>query len=90
MELCIVAGDIRFDDFNGMSKRLRSQYGDIVRISKLPGRRDMVILFDPEAIAHVFKNEGQWPQRLVLESVKFFRDKVRPEFFEGNQGLVNE
>lgn len=73
-----------------MSKQLRSRYGDIVRISKLPGRKDMVVVYDPEAIATVYKNEGQWPQRIVLESVKYFRDKVRPEFFEGNQGLVNE
>ncbi|CAB3362649.1 Hypothetical predicted protein [Cloeon dipterum] len=83
-------GTFDMTNFFKWSNSLLNEYGKIVRISNLPGRRDMVLLFDPDMIADVYKNEGQWPERFVLQSVKQFREKVRPDFFEGFQGLVNE
>ncbi|XP_065345992.1 uncharacterized protein LOC135943381 [Cloeon dipterum] len=83
-------GTFDMTNFFKWSNSLLNEYGKIVRISNLPGRRDMVLLFDPDMIAEVYKNEGQWPERFVLQSVKQFREKVRPDFFEGFQGLVNE
>jgi len=77
-------------NFLKFSRELQNEYGDIVKISQIPGRKDMLILFDPDSIAEVYKNEGKWPERFPLGSVKHFREKIRPDFFEGNQGLANE
>ncbi|XP_059477794.1 probable cytochrome P450 49a1 [Neocloeon triangulifer] len=83
-------GSFDISDFAKWSSSLLADYGKIVKISNIPGRKDMVLIYDPDMIAEVYKNEGQWPTRFVIESVKYFRDKVRPDFFEGYQGLVNE
>jgi hypothetical protein len=72
------------------SNKIRKEYGNIVKISNIPGRRDMLMLFDPDMIAEVFRNEGQWPERITFESFKQFRTKVRPDFYEGNAGIANE
>jgi len=85
-----LTGNIEVADFKKFSSDLRNEFGDIVKISNLPGRKDMVMLFDPEAIAEVFTNEGQWPERVAFDSFKYFRTDVRPDFFNGNLGLANE
>jgi len=83
-------GTIDMTDFKKFSSDIRKEYGDIIKISNLPGRKDMLMIFDPDSIAEVFKNEGQWPERFILESFQHFRTEVRPDFFEGNQGIANE
>lgn len=66
------------------------EYGEIVKIGKVPGRNDMLLLFNPESFDKVFRNEGAWPLRMLLGSVQYFRRKVRSDFFQGYEGIVNE
>ncbi|CAB3362650.1 Hypothetical predicted protein [Cloeon dipterum] len=77
-------------DFAKWTKSLLDEYGKIVKIGNLPGRKDMIMIFDPDTIADVFKNEGPYPERMKFESVKYYREKIRPDFYEGFQGIVNE
>ncbi|CAB3362184.1 Hypothetical predicted protein [Cloeon dipterum] len=77
-------------DFVKWSKAMLDQYGKIVKISNLPGRKDMILVFDPVIIAEVFKNEGPFPVRFQFQGVRYYREKVRPDFYEGFQGIFNE
>ncbi|CAB3366881.1 Hypothetical predicted protein [Cloeon dipterum] len=77
-------------DFVQWSRSMMEEYGKIVKISKLPGRRDMIMVFDPVVIAEVFKREGQYPESFKFESMEYYRQKVRPDYFEGFRGIFNE
>jgi hypothetical protein len=69
---------------------MRHEFGDIVKVTGLPGRRDMVFIFDPVDVEDVFRNEGPWPERFILESIRYFRSHIRRDFFQGYQGIFNE
>lgn len=64
------------------------EYGNIVKFP-LMGRDPMVILYDAHQVEKVFRNEGQWPNRMGLSFFNEFR-KNRPEIFHGMGGLLQE
>lgn len=63
-------------------------YGNIVRITGLPGRKDMVMIFDPDDIEKVYRNEGQWPKRNALQSLGYYRTVTRRNIFKGTGGAL--
>ncbi|GLH07258.1 Putative cytochrome P450 301a1, mitochondrial [Gryllus bimaculatus] len=67
---------------------IRKEYGDMVRVSNMVVRRDMIFVFDPEIAEKVFRNEGVWPIREGLESMKYYRSVLRKDKYEGAHGLV--
>ncbi|XP_067001952.2 probable cytochrome P450 49a1 [Anabrus simplex] len=74
-----------------LSKRLEElykQYGKIVRLSGIRGRKDVVYLFDPQYIEMAFRNEGQWPLRTTFQSNIKYRSELRRDFFKGFEGTV--
>ncbi|KAF4526692.1 hypothetical protein B566_EDAN010122 [Ephemera danica] len=83
-------GTFNTSDMMAWCTDLRTMYGDIVRLSGLPGRKDMVFVYNPDDIENVLRNEGPWPERIVLDSMQYYRSHVRADFFKGNQGLANE
>lgn len=54
------------------------------------GRKDMVMTFQPDDFKKLFRTEGQWPNRIALDTFVHYRKNVRPEVFKGMGGLVNE
>jgi len=38
----------------------------------------------------VFRTEGIWPERRVLDSFVYYRKNVRPDVFKGMGGLLTE
>ncbi|XP_068083402.1 probable cytochrome P450 49a1 isoform X2 [Anabrus simplex] len=75
-------------DFVEMTKKLNAEYGNIFKIPKLLGRDDMVFIFDPQDFETVFRNEGPWPIRQLLPSVKEYRSVLRKDFYKGIGGLA--
>ncbi|KFB35468.1 cytochrome P450 CYP12F2 [Anopheles sinensis] len=71
-------------------KRMREDYGTIFKMPGMMGRRDMVMSFNPEDFEKVFRTEGVWPMRRGLDSMTYYRQKVRPEVFGELGGLVTE
>ncbi|KAJ9595930.1 hypothetical protein L9F63_012877, partial [Diploptera punctata] len=69
-------------------KELRKKYGDIIKISGIPGRSDIVLLFDADEIEKVFRNEGQWPIRDAIDFAAHYRLVTRKDIFQGVGGLV--
>ncbi|XP_055598863.1 cytochrome P450 CYP12A2-like [Uranotaenia lowii] len=72
-----------------MIQALRDDYGDLYRLPGLFGRLDMVASFRPDDYQKVLRTEGQWPVRRGLDSLEYYRKKVRPDVFKG-MGLVTE
>lgn len=71
-----------------LQRRFLDQYGPIMRLRGLPGRRELVFVFDADAAEKVLRNEGIWPVRIGLESLGYMRSKT-PEKFEDAWGLVS-
>ncbi|KAG8226450.1 hypothetical protein J437_LFUL003442 [Ladona fulva] len=67
---------------------LMEKYGKIVRISKVPGRRDMVFLFDPKYFEEVFRKEGAYPDRDIMQCLIYYRKVTRKDKYEGVGGLL--
>ncbi|CAH1233707.1 CYP27A1 [Branchiostoma lanceolatum] len=61
----------------------RKTYGSIYR-EKL-GPMDLVVISDPKEIEKVFRNEGRYPERLPLMSMKIYRELKKMPV-----GLVNQ
>uniref|UniRef100_A0A182ISW4 Uncharacterized protein n=1 Tax=Anopheles atroparvus TaxID=41427 RepID=A0A182ISW4_ANOAO len=71
-------------------KRMREDYGPIFRMPGMMGRRDIVMSFNPDDFEKVFRTEGTWPVRRGMDSMTYYRQKVRPEVFGEMGGLVSE
>uniref|UniRef100_A0A182PZ57 Uncharacterized protein n=1 Tax=Anopheles epiroticus TaxID=199890 RepID=A0A182PZ57_9DIPT len=68
--------------------RWREDYGELIRINGMFGRPDIVVTFQPEDFAKVFRTEGAWPIRRSSETLAYYRQRVRPEVFGELSGLI--
>ncbi|CAD7090139.1 unnamed protein product [Hermetia illucens] len=67
----------------------RKQYGDIMRFPSLFGNPSIVFTHKPEHFEIVFRTEGQWPVRPVLDTIKSFRENIRSDIFGVHAGLLH-
>ncbi|GLV43366.1 Cytochrome P450 49a1 [Carabus blaptoides fortunei] len=75
-------------DILAQQYRFNEEYGQIVKLSNMKIRPDMVFLFDPKDIEMIYRNEGMWPQRYGMDSIVHYRLKVRKDIFQGQGGLL--
>lgn len=68
---------------------IRKQYGDLVKFPGLFGNPDMAISFNPDHFEIIFRTEGQWPERLSLDTLVYHRRNYRSSIFKEHQGLLN-
>ncbi|XP_023292296.2 probable cytochrome P450 12d1 proximal, mitochondrial [Lucilia cuprina] len=76
--------NLSFFDF---ANEMRKHYGDIYVLPGLFGKPDLVMVFNTKDIETVYRNEGQWPQRQGLDSVRHFRENIKGDFFNQTIGL---
>uniref|UniRef100_A0A1Q3FR33 Putative cytochrome p450 12a4 mitochondrial n=1 Tax=Culex tarsalis TaxID=7177 RepID=A0A1Q3FR33_CULTA len=76
--------------FPELHRRFRRDYGDLMVMPGQFGRKDVVLTFRPDDFKKLFRTEGQWPNRIALETFVHYRKNVRPDVFKGMGGLVNE
>lgn len=69
---------------------MRKDFGTIFRMPGMMGRKDIVMSFDPLDFEKVFRTEGNWPVRRGLDTMAYYREKVRPDVFGEMGGLVTE
>ncbi|XP_069671910.1 probable cytochrome P450 301a1, mitochondrial [Periplaneta americana] len=81
-------GNLSGFGFIELGQYLQKHYGDIAKLSGIPGRTDMVMVFDPDDIEKVFRNEGPWPIRETVECFVYYRSVTRKDIFQGVGGLV--
>ncbi|XP_052870893.1 cytochrome P450 CYP12A2-like [Anopheles cruzii] len=73
-----------------LHSRMRDDFGPILRMPGILGRNDIVLSFNPDDYEKVFRTEGAWPIRRGLDSMAYYRQKVRPEVFGAMGGLLTE
>jgi cytochrome P450 family 12 len=72
-----------------VQKMLQEELGTIYRLPGMFGQTTTVTTFDAEDIEYVHRNEGVYPFRRGLETLKYFREKIRPDMFDIG-GLITE
>ncbi|GLH07255.1 Probable cytochrome P450 301a1, mitochondrial [Gryllus bimaculatus] len=82
-------GEYGKKDMLELQNMLRRQYGDMVRVSNVLGRKDMLWVFDPKITEKMYRNEGKWPIREGIKTIHYYRTVQRKEKFEGALGTVS-
>jgi cytochrome P450 family 12 len=72
-----------------IQKTLREELGPVYRIPGMFGQNTNVTTFDADDIEYVHRNEGLYPFRRGLETMKHFRTQIRPDIFDVG-GLIVE
>lgn len=73
-----------------IQKRLRDEYGPLIKFPGIFGRPDTLWTFDADNFEKIYRTEGVWPQRIGLTTFVYYRKNVRPDVFKGNGGLISE
>ncbi|RZF38821.1 hypothetical protein LSTR_LSTR000524 [Laodelphax striatellus] len=68
--------------------RLHREFGDIVKISNMLGRPDMVFLFDPRDIETIFRSEEKLPHRPSMPSLNYYKHVMRKDYFGEDAGVI--
>ncbi|CAH0551467.1 unnamed protein product [Brassicogethes aeneus] len=73
-----------------LHQMMRKRHGNFVALRGMPGStKNLYLSFDPQDIEVMHRNEGVWPLRPTLKSLPYFRTNIRPEVFQGVQGLLS-
>jgi hypothetical protein len=75
-------------DLAKYSAQLRAQFGNIVRLSGLVGRPDLLFVYDADAIEKVYRAEGPTPLRPSMPCLVYYKSVVRKDFFGALPGVV--
>ncbi|CRK87076.1 CLUMA_CG000842, isoform A [Clunio marinus] len=67
--------------FTEMHRLMRIEYGDIVKFPSVLGRPEMLMIFNVEDSEMLFRFEGQYPFRRILETLEHYRKTIRPEIY---------
>ncbi|XP_071446339.1 probable cytochrome P450 49a1 [Hetaerina americana] len=70
--------------------KMYEEYGPILKVAGLPGRPDMVFAFRPEDAEVVLRNDGPWPSRGTANSLSYYRNVTRKDYFGGASGVITE
>ena len=75
---------------NYQFRLMREEFGDITKFPALFGRNEMLMVFDVESVEKLFRFEGQYPHRRTLETLDYYRRKIRPDIYGEYGSLVTE
>ncbi|CAG9797568.1 unnamed protein product [Chironomus riparius] len=64
-----------------MQQLFYEEYGNIMRIPAMLGRPQFIITFNPDDFETVYRVEGNWPVRMGLDSLTYYRDTKRQEIY---------
>ncbi|KAJ8868213.1 hypothetical protein PR048_032022 [Dryococelus australis] len=71
-----------------VSQLLHQQYGDVVRLSGLVGRPDLLFVYDADETERVYRHEGTTPYRPSMPCLVYYKSIIRYHFFGRLAGLV--
>lgn len=73
-----------------MHKAIKAEFGDIIKFPAMLGNPSMTMIFQPKDVEKVFRVEGTQPYRRTLETLNYYRKKVRPDIYSEFGGLLTD
>ncbi|KAL3288378.1 hypothetical protein HHI36_002826 [Cryptolaemus montrouzieri] len=83
-----VIGQYKIHELDKVMWSLRKEYGKIVKVGGLIGHPDLLFVFNGDDIRKVFKQEEVMPHRPSMPSLHYYKQKLRKDFFHGNEGVI--
>uniref|UniRef100_A0A1B6KMB4 Cytochrome P450 n=1 Tax=Graphocephala atropunctata TaxID=36148 RepID=A0A1B6KMB4_9HEMI len=83
-----VIGQYQVSDLAQVSRLLYEEYGNIVKLSGLIGRPDLLFVYDADETEKVYRLEGDTPYRPSMPCLVQYKSKVRKDFFGRLPGVV--
>ncbi|CAD6992842.1 unnamed protein product [Ceratitis capitata] len=68
---------------------MEKRYGPLFRFPGIFDKPEIVIDLNPSDYSIIFRNEGPWPDRRTFDTFVYHREKHRPEFFQGVDGIIS-
>lgn len=75
-------------DFKDLVTSMLKDYGPIFMMPAMMGRPSIIVTHNPDDFSNIFRNEGAWPNRPFSETIRYHRNKLRADFFEGVEGAI--
>ena len=72
-----------------VQRSLKDELGTIYQLPGMFGQNEIVTTFDADDVEYMHRNEGTYPFRRGMETLKYYRSKVRPDIFSVG-GLIVE
>lgn len=69
---------------------MHEEFGNIFRFPNLPEQGNIIVIFNANDIENVFRNEGVYPERPSMLTLKYYRETVRPEIYAKAGSLITE
>ncbi|XP_066249042.1 probable cytochrome P450 49a1 [Euwallacea similis] len=83
-----IIGQYKIHELDKVMWSLYHDYGRIVKVGGLIGHPDLLFVFDGEDIRQVFRQEEAMPHRPSMPSLHYYKQKLKKEFFQGNEGVI--
>ena len=90
MRAFMPGGFLHNASFADLNTRINKKYGNIFLMPGMFGKEDIALIFDPVDFETLLRTEGIWPNRRSLETLEYYRLKVRPDIYGEVGGLFNE
>lgn len=84
----ICVGQYQISDLAQVSRILYDEYGQIVKLSGLIGRPDLLFVYDADETEKVYRLEGDTPYRPSMPCLVQYKSVVRKDFFGRLPGVV--
>lgn len=84
----ICVGQYQISDLAQVSRILYDEYGQIVKLSGLIGRPDLLFVYDADETEKVYRLEGDTPYRPSMPCLVQYKSIVRKDFFGRLPGVV--
>lgn len=83
-----IIGQYDISDVGKLSGKLYNMYGNIVKLSGLIGRPDLLFVYNADEIEKVYRQEGPTPLRPSMPCLVKYKNEVRKDFFGKLPGVV--
>ncbi|KAJ8925936.1 hypothetical protein NQ315_009788 [Exocentrus adspersus] len=83
-----IIGQYKIHELDKAMWSLRREYGKIVKVGGLIGHPDLLFVFDGDLIQKVFRREEGMPHRPSMPSLHYYKQVLKKDFFEGNEGVI--
>lgn len=71
------------------SSLCRQMYGDLYKMPGMFGMKNILVSYNPYHFEKVLRTEGIWPIRRNSESINYFRNHIKKDFYKEIKGLLN-
>nr|UUB32621.1 cytochrome P450 CYP49A1 [Dendroctonus rhizophagus] len=83
-----IIGQYKIHELDKVMWSLYKEHGRIVKVGGLIGHPDLLFVFNGDDIRNVFRREEAMPHRPSMPSLHYYKQKLKKEFFAGNEGVI--